>query len=934
MAGHSVVQPDTHALPVYRLVIQQDAFILNDFQLDLREKEEEEEEEEGDQEDGQEDGQPGSPSRDQLGTSQGTLTTLGQFQVGQHQECPPSPHQCKSDGLCGDTKKATAKHLIERYFRQLTDGCGNEECTNELCASCRHFRPVDKNSAAVKALELYKVNAKLCSPQKKDPDPDQPQTSTNGIRPEFNRMMSDDLDLFPAKEPFSDVHFLTGGQCECDPELLRGGRRLLCLHTPPRLSLRASGKALPALIPPSAAAAAGGDADTVGETEPPVDDTGGAAAASPASTEDTASSPLGSDDDLSLDLEAVRRVYDRLQANEQIEASLVNALIYLCPNLELDLEYLDMYHTNRDYLNIFVLMMENTNLHSPEYLEVALPLFCKAMCKLPVDAHAKLARVWSRSGAAHIRRLMETFQQLITFTIISNEYDGDSLVNEDETVVAATKCLKLVFYASILGGDLDVDHNEEEDDSDSDSDEITLQELLGEERLYRKGPRVDLLERELGVRTVDVRKPVVPFEDFINESVNEVVEMDKDFTFYKVDADSKAARSSLTLVTKSQGLYYDNRIRMYSERRITALYSMAQGQQPNPYLKLKVRRDHIIDDALLEMISMENPSDLKKQLFVEFEGEQGVDEGGVSKEFFQLVLEEIFNPDIGMFTYDQETRLFWFNSSSLENEAQYSLIGIVLGLAIYNNCILDVHFPMVVYRKLMGKKGTFPDLEDSHPVLYRSLKQLLEYSGNVEEDIVTSFQISQTDLFGNPVTYDLKEQGDGIPVTNHNKQEFVDMYTDYILNKSVERQFKAFKKGFLMVTNESPLKYLFRPEEVELLICGSRNLDFKALEETTDYDGGYSKDCQVIKDFWETIHSFGEDQKRQFLQFTTGSDRAPVGGLGKLKMIIAKNGSDTDRLPTSHTCFNALLLPEYSSKEKLRERLLKAITYAKGFGML
>lgn len=128
-----------------------------------------------------------------------------------------------------------------------------------------------------------------------------------------------------------------------------------------------------------------------------------------------------------------------------------------------------------------------------------------------------------------------------------------------------------------------------------------------------------------------------------------------------------------------------------------------------------------------------------------------------------------------------------------------------------------------------------------------------------------------------------------------------------------------------------------------------------------------------------------------FLQFTTGTDRAPVGGLGKLKMIIAKNGSDTDRyrtvsflevlfrcfqhfcprelfqagnyfctfdiplkytnyllslhvhpifnalsfrLPTSHTCFNALLLPEYSSKEKLRERLLKAITYAKGFGML
>lgn len=52
------------------------------------------------------------------------------------------------------------------------------------------------------------------------------------------------------------------------------------------------------------------------------------------------------------------------------------------------------------------------------------------------------------------------------------------------------------------------------------------------------------------------------------------------------------------------------------------------------------------------MIAMENPADLKKQLYVEFEGEQGVDEGGVSKEFFQLVVEEIFNPDIGKYSSD------------------------------------------------------------------------------------------------------------------------------------------------------------------------------------------------------------------------------------------------------------------------------------------
>ena len=128
----------------------------------------------------------------------------------------------------------------------------------------------------------------------------------------------------------------------------------------------------------------------------------------------------------------------------------------------------------------------------------------------------------------------------------------------------------------------------------------------------------------------------------------------------------------------------------------------------------------MIDDALigLEMVAMENPSDLKKQLVVEFEGEQGIDEGGLSKEFFQLVIDQIFNPDYAMFAFNPETRNFWFNPTSFESDAQFTLIGIMLGLAIYNTVILDVHFPMVVYRKLLGRKGTFEDLRELDPVLY------------------------------------------------------------------------------------------------------------------------------------------------------------------------------------------------------------------------
>ncbi|XP_039709331.1 ubiquitin-protein ligase E3A isoform X2 [Pteropus medius] len=857
-------------------------------------------------------------------------------------------------------KRAAAKHLIERYYHQLTEGCGNGACTNEFCASCPSFLRMDNNTAAIKALELYKVNAALCDPHpsKKGAGSAHLENADGAARASRAEAEAHRKQGLGARDDFKDVTYLTEemvcdilelcreredysplirviGRVFSSAEALVQSFRKVKPHTKEELkSLQGKDEDKDEDEKEKAASSAAALAE-------------GAAASSSRMGSPGDAAPRPGPDDVSVDVEAVRRVYSRLLSSEKVETAFLNALVYLSPNVECDLTYHNVYSRDPSYLNLFVIVMENRNLHSPEYLEMALPLFCKAMSKLPLAAQGKLVRLWARYSADQIRRMMETFQQLITYKVISNEFNNRNLVNErnlvndDDAIVAASKCLKMVYYANVVGGEVDTGHNEEDDDEPApESSELTLQELLGEERRNKKGPRVDPLETELGVKTLDCRKPLIPFEEFVNEPLNDVLEMDKDYTFFKVETENKFSFMTcpfiLNAVTKNLGLYYDNRIRMYSERRITVLYSLVQGQQLNPYLRLKVRRDHIADDSLvqLEMIAMENPADLKKQLYVEFEGEQGVDEGGVSKEFFQLVVEEIFNPDIGMFTYDESTKLFWFNPSSFETEGQFTLIGVVLGLAIYNNCILDVHFPMVVYRKLMGKKGTFRDLGDSHPVLHQSLRDLLEYEGSVEEDMMISFQISQTDLFGNPMMYDLKEDGDKIPITNENRKEFVSLYSDYILNKSVEKQFKAFRRGFHMVTNESPLKYLFRPEEIELLVCGSRNLDFQALEETTEYDGGYSRDSVLIREFWEIVHSFTDEQKRLFLQFTTGTDRAPVGGLGKLKMIIAKNGPDTERLPTSHTCFNVLLLPEYSSKEKLKERLLKAITYAKGFGML
>lgn len=77
-------------------------------------------------------------------------------------------------------------------------------------------------------------------------------------------------------------------------------------------------------------------------------------------------------------------------------------------------------------------------------------------------------------------------------------------------------------------------------------------------------------------------------------------------------------------------------------------------------------------------------------------------------------------------------------------------------------------------------------------VLYQSLKELLDYEGSVEEDMMITFQISQTDLFGNPLMYDLRENGDKIPVTNENRKVtwkyfvFLKYILSYIINMAYE----------------------------------------------------------------------------------------------------------------------------------------------------
>ncbi|PIK48323.1 putative E3 ubiquitin-protein ligase HECTD2 [Apostichopus japonicus] len=131
-----------------------------------------------------------------------------------------------------------------------------------------------------------------------------------------------------------------------------------------------------------------------------------------------------------------------------------------------------------------------------------------------------------------------------------------------------------------------------------------------------------------------------------------------------------------------------------------------------PYLVLEIKRETLIQDALAQIQTKQK--DLKKPLKIKFVGggEQGLDMGGLQKEFFHLIVDSIFDPNRGMFTYSEETRLVWFNGASLELDKEFELVGTLLGLAIYNGVILDVQFPRVLYKNLHNETVSCQDLAE------------------------------------------------------------------------------------------------------------------------------------------------------------------------------------------------------------------------------
>ncbi|PSN61279.1 hypothetical protein BS50DRAFT_681072 [Corynespora cassiicola Philippines] len=382
------------------------------------------------------------------------------------------------------------------------------------------------------------------------------------------------------------------------------------------------------------------------------------------------------------------------------------------------------------------------------------------------------------------------------------------------------------------------------------------------------------------------------------------------------------------LVKNSKVLEFDNK-RNYFNRK---LHARTGDRHPHPPLQLAVRRDQVFLDSF-KSLYFKNADEMKYgKLSIRFHGEEGVDAGGVTREWFQVIARQMFNPDYALFVPVASDRTTFhpnrLSSINPEHLMFFKFIGRIIGKALYEGRVLDCHFSRAVYKRILGRPVALKDMETLDLDYYKSLQWMLE---NDITDIITETFSVEVEAFGEIVTADLIENGRNIPVTEENKHEYVRLVTEHRLTGAVQEQLDEFLSGFHDII-PAELISIFSEQELELLISGLPDINVDDWKNNTEYHN-YTAASPQIQWFWRAVRSFEKEEQAKLLQFVTGTSKVPLNGFKELEGMngfsrfnIHRDYGSKERLPSSHTCFNQLDLPEYESYEDLRKQLYTAMT--------
>ncbi|XP_068144787.1 LOW QUALITY PROTEIN: E3 ubiquitin-protein ligase Smurf1 [Drosophila tropicalis] len=377
--------------------------------------------------------------------------------------------------------------------------------------------------------------------------------------------------------------------------------------------------------------------------------------------------------------------------------------------------------------------------------------------------------------------------------------------------------------------------------------------------------------------------------------------------------------------------------------KLRALRTELQTMQPQSgHCRLEVSRNEIFEESYRLIMKM-RAKDMRKRLMVKFKGEEGLDYGGVAREWLHLLSREMLNPQYGLFQYSRDDHYtLQINPDSGVNPdhlSYFHFVGRTLGIAVFHGHCLDGGFTTPFYKQLLNKPITLGDIEGVDPELHRSLTWMLE--SNISGIIESTFSV-ENNSFGALVVHELKPGGATVPVTEENKREYVKLYVNYRFMRGIEQQFLALQKGFCELI-PSHLLRPFDERELELVIGGISSIDVNDWRNNTRLKHCTNETTQVLW-FWQVVESYSSEMRARLLQFVTGSSRVPLQGFRALQGSTGAVGPrlftihltadvPTQNLPKAHTCFNRIDLPPYETYQLLCDKLTQAVEETCGFAV-
>jgi len=355
------------------------------------------------------------------------------------------------------------------------------------------------------------------------------------------------------------------------------------------------------------------------------------------------------------------------------------------------------------------------------------------------------------------------------------------------------------------------------------------------------------------------------------------------------------------------------------------------------HVKIAVSRETLFEDSY-HQIMKQQPYELRRRLYIMYKGEEGLDYGGIARDWFFNVSHEVLNPMYCLFQYANDKNYsLQINPASSVNPDHlfyFRFMGRFIAMALFHGKFIDSGFTMPFYKKLLNKKLVLADIEYVDPEMYNSLVWIRD--NNIDECNLDICFAADFEILGKLTQHELKAGGALIQVTDENKEEYLNLITQWMFNRGVEEQMKSFLDGFSEVLPLQWLQY-FDERELELMLCGMQEIDVDDWENSAIYRN-YTRTSKQVIWFWKFVRELDNEKRTRLLQFVTGTCRLPVGGFNELmgsngpqRFCVEKVGKET-WLPRSHTCFNRLDLPPYRSYEQLSEKLTLAIEETEGFG--